>query len=218
MQRSNVIKQLGIAALVLACGHFTLAYADNQAKQGNRAGQEPGAKVVAPNTNANTAPATTGTTTMTPTMASESVLFDSLVVNFQPGQATLSETEKENLRNMGRTMRQHGEIRQAKIAAWSDKPHPRTGNLSREDRKLADRRLDEIERFLEDDQNITSVKEFNMAERSSWVGRMFHTEQAELDAEFARRGKTEVTNDEFRVIRQEGGPSKAVVILKHEKD
>lgn len=142
--------------------------------------------------------------------------FESTSISFSPGSATLTDQDKAMIRDLIKTTQEEqGKISRAKIAVWSDNEHPEKGNLARQDRDLAKRRITSIEEFLKKEQGVSQVKSFNMAENSSWVGRMFHREQAELDAAFARRGEAPVSNHEFRTIKDEGGASKAVIILEH---
>ena len=58
-----------------------------------------------------------------------------------------------------------------------------------------------------------------MAERSSWLGRMFETDDAQLKNEIRRGADAPMSQEEFRVFRESGKPSVAVVlsIIKHKE-
>jgi outer membrane protein OmpA-like peptidoglycan-associated protein len=139
------------------------------------------------------------------------------VVAFPKGQYALSELAKERLAAMCRDMKARGQIEHVKAAVWSDKDLPSNDqDLSKNDLKLADRRAEAIENFLDDELDVTSVTSYNMAKRSSWLARLFNTGDAELKSLFSVRGATEISDEDFYIFKNEGGPSRAVVII--EKD
>jgi len=141
--------------------------------------------------------------------------FESTSITFGPNSAALTAQDKVAIRELVKTMRQMGTVSRAKVAAWSDKAHPYKGDLPQSDQKLAGQRIKTIESFLKKEEGLSGVKAFNMTENRHWLGRMIHSEEAELDAAFAKRGTAPVSNHEFRAIKEEGGPSKAVIILEH---
>lgn len=143
-------------------------------------------------------------------------LFESTTLVFGPGQAMLSDEDKNRMRNVIKRVHDQGKVSQVKVAVWSDKMHPNKGDLPKADQNLANQRTKQIEKFLKDEMDISRVKAFNMAENRNWLGKVFHYEESKLESALAKPDASQVTNNEFRTIKEEGGPSKAVVIVEHE--
>jgi hypothetical protein len=159
---------------------------------------------------------TMGLTAFAHTSANTSL--QSVVITFAPGDSTIDSTAM-NLLNMAvAKAKNNGGIRKIEIAVWSDKDHPIRGNLPLADRQLANARIKKIKSVLNPDigrmQRITS---YNMAENSSWLARTFETSEAQLDSAYAKRHPAAINREDFRIIKQEGAPSKAVVIIKENK-
>lgn len=141
-----------------------------------------------------------------------------ITVSFDEGSAALSESARARLRDLVKDARASGTIDQVTVAAWSDKALP-TGkrDLTEADRDLASKRADAISSVLKTELEVGDVDTYNMAERANWLARTFNTRQAELKSVFSKKGaETPVTNAEFHVIRNEGGPSEAVVVVEKE--
>jgi len=138
-------------------------------------------------------------------------------VAFSDNSSQLTEMERTNLRSLVQEARDMGSIRRVKIAAWSDKELPAKGFALMEfDRDLAKAREQVISKFLKDEYKFKTIITFNMAESSSWLARTFNTEEAELKSVFAKKGAvTPVSKEEYELIKNEGGPSTAVVIVEH---
>lgn len=140
--------------------------------------------------------------------------YQSFVLNFEQGSSKLSDQELQKLKTAIRNTKQTGEISKAEVAVWSDKEHPMTGDLSKEDQKLAKDRIDSIKEALRNETSIFErISSYNMADNSHWLGKRFHTDEAELEAVFAKKEKGALARKDFEMIQKEGGPSKAVIIL-----
>jgi hypothetical protein len=139
-------------------------------------------------------------------------------ISFDKGSAMLSETARASLRDLVKDARASGTIDQVTVAAWSDKALPMgKRDLTEADRDLASKRADAISSVLKTELEVGDVDTYNMAERANWLARTFGTRQAELKSVFAKKGAdTPVTNAEFQVIKNEGGPSEAVVVVEKE--
>jgi hypothetical protein len=138
-------------------------------------------------------------------------------ISFAENSAQLSDSDKANLRNMIRDASEKGDISKVTVAVWSDKPLPQQNQkLLDSDRELASSRAEAISSFLQDEMKV-DVQTYNMAENSHWLARTFGTDEAELKSVFGRKGSEEapVSNEQFRVIRDAGGPSKAVIVAEH---
>lgn len=139
-------------------------------------------------------------------------------IKFQPGSAMLSDADKATLTNLVTDARATAKIDEITVAAWSDRAFPRGGTkLSDADRDLAEKRADAIEEHLDKQLQVTDVDTYNMAEDSNWLAKTLNTDDAELKSIFTKRGsRTPVTNAEFHLIRNEGGPSEAVVVVERD--
>lgn len=139
-------------------------------------------------------------------------------IAFDNGSAALSESARASLRELVQDVRATGTIDQVTVAAWSDKSLPvGKKDLSEADRDLASKRADAISSVLKTELEVSDVDTYNMAERANWLARTFHTRQAELKSIFGKKGaETPVTNAEFHVIKNEGGPAAAVVVVEKE--
>ncbi len=139
------------------------------------------------------------------------------VVDFRQGSAEISQTEREKLRTLVDNARSKGQISKLHVAAWSDRAFPKEEGaaLGKRDRDLGKNRIDRLETYFEDTLAVGDVETHNMAERSSWIARNFNTSDAELKSLFSQRGsEAPVTNEEFQLIKQMGGPGKAVVVVQ----
>lgn len=140
------------------------------------------------------------------------------VISFEPGSAVLSQDSKDKLKNAIRDARASGKIKKIETAVWSDNEVPIAGeNLSKADRELASRREKVVKSYLKDNLNISSiVQTHNMAERPSWFAKAFNTTDAELK-EATNRQKPVVKEEEYRVFKENGRPSVAVVVIKRKE-
>lgn len=141
-------------------------------------------------------------------------ISENTVLEFAQGQSSLSLLDQQKLSDLVKTAKAKGEITKIEMAVWSDKELPIKGDLSKADIKLANQRAEHIKEILKKDFGHTRhVRIFNMAEGSHWVASVFHTSEAELDSAFGKRGKDTIKREDFQIIKNEGAPSKAVVIM-----
>ena len=139
-------------------------------------------------------------------------------ISFETGGAMLTPSSRTKLKELVAQARTKGKIDEIQVAVWSDNPVPRVGEqLSQSDRKLAEKRGNAIRKYLKTPLQIADVDSYNMAERASWLARVFDTNEAELKAEIGRGGNGQMSREEFQVFRDKGKPSNAValVIMKH---
>jgi|GEM_PF-3551744 len=143
-----------------------------------------------------------------------------VTIEFSPGSALLTQTETAKIRDLVASSKSGGmRSKGTTIAAWSDRALPRTSGqkLSDADRDLAEKRADAIKSYLKDEQNVSTVDTYNLADDSNWLARTFKTSDSELRSVFGKKGsETPVTHSEFKVIQNEGGPSTAVVVIEQE--
>lgn len=144
-------------------------------------------------------------------------LGPSTTISFEAGRAVLTKESETKLKNFVKEARKSGTINEVQVAVWSDNPAPRKGEeLSKSDRELAENRARAIEHCLKR-HKVADVDSYNMAERASWLARMFNTDAAELKSEIGRGQEASMSKEEFQVFKINGEPSKAVVlaILEH---
>lgn len=145
---------------------------------------------------------------------------DYQVLEFSGGTSQLSDSAKTSLRKLIDNAKAQGEINNVHVAVWSDKPFPsgEGAQLAETDRTLADQRIDTIENYLKNTLNVDDVDTYSMAETSNWFARAFNTQEAELKSFFAQEGApSDVDPQEFKIVREKGGPMKAVILLDRSK-
>jgi len=135
------------------------------------------------------------------------------VISFNKKSAELSDRGRAQLKDLTNRARGRGELGEATIAAWADQDLPYTGSLSKEERDLADQRAQRISEFLKYDCGVSSSDTFNMAENSNWLARVFRTDDARLKSAYSKRSEP-LNDSELEIIRHNGGPSTAVVIVR----
>lgn len=145
---------------------------------------------------------------------------DTATVAFKSGSSVLSESERQNLAAIVSAVRMDATVSSAIIAAWSDKEYPATKGerLSESERSLADARLAVIEGSLLS-LGIKNVETHTMAQHPSWIGKLLNTKDAKVKGE----GTVEDANDQLateigQVLRDKGGPNKAVIIIRRVGD
>ncbi len=141
----------------------------------------------------------------------------SVTISFSEDSTLLSQADKDSLQSLFNTAEQRGYTTdKITIAAWSDQDlPPRGASLTDADENLASARADAIAAYAKANLSITTVQEYNMAESSNWLARTFNTKDAKLKSVFSKRmASTPVTNSAFRMIRHDGGASKAVVVIE----
>jgi len=139
-----------------------------------------------------------------------------ITLNFKKGSSVLSSDDESKLRELVNQAQTGAKIDQMTVASWSDKALPKEGQkLSDADQRLAKGRSDAVYMFLKDQLNVPYVATYNMAEDANWLAKTFRTSDAELKSLFSKKGtQTPVTNNEMKIIKDEGGPSKVVVLVE----
>lgn len=141
--------------------------------------------------------------------------FESTVITFESGQSTLYADDLTKIKNTLARAEAAGKVGVVEIAVWSDKDYPVSGALSKEDRQLADTRTYALKEALHKDLTAGKwIKAYNMADGGNWLTRTLNTSEAELDSVFAKDDSTSVGREDFDLIKREGGPGKAVVIVE----
>jgi len=146
--------------------------------------------------------------------SAKSKLFNSVVVTFQNGSYTLSAQEIKKIKSGIGSARKLGKIGRVEVAVWADKEHPVSGMLSIADRNLAQERIKAVNRVLRKDLGrMHRISTYNMTENAHWLGRHLHTNEAELDAVFAKKEPDAMDRKDLALIRENGAASKAVIVF-----
>lgn len=150
------------------------------------------------------------------TSAFDAMDKDFVVVDFASGQVVLTELQKEKLKALVNSSDVDKQRLQVIVSAWSDKSFPvenaadQTGN----DRQLAQQRLDVIRSFLLTNNSDLTIDSHNMAKRTGVIGRLFNTQDAKLKESVAGQPVSDPNMAKAaEVLRDNGGPSRAVVML-----
>ena len=136
-------------------------------------------------------------------------------IDYPTDSNTLSDADRTRLRDLVTTARSKDRMYPVSIVAWSDHALPQTGiKLSAADRDLARNRAEGVKAFLSDELKVSRIETYNMAEDANWFARTFGTTDADLKSVFGKKGaQAPVTNSEYLVVKNEGGASKAIVMI-----
>jgi outer membrane protein OmpA-like peptidoglycan-associated protein len=138
----------------------------------------------------------------------------SAVISFEPGKSDLTQANQAKLQDLVSKLGGGDKIGRVEVAAWSDKEFPRTGkDLPDSDQDLAEKRGEAIQDYLKNSLSISRVKNFNMAETSNWLARVFRTDDAEIKSVFSKDMNAPMAREDFNLISKNGAPSRAVVVL-----
>jgi len=138
-------------------------------------------------------------------------------ITFESGKATLTSESESKILDLVKEAREAGKIDEVKVGVWSDNPAPREGEeLSKDDRELAKARVKTIENYLKK-QKVSDIESYNMAERASWLSRVFNTDAAAFKSETGRGKEAPMFKEEFQIFKTNGNSSKAVIVslVKH---
>jgi hypothetical protein len=140
----------------------------------------------------------------------------SITINFDKGSDALTADSQKALEQFV-AQTSPSEVTRFVIAAWSDRPFNQNQDLPGKEKNLASKRLDHINDYLKDNLNTTAkVDKYNMAEKSNWLNQALGTKDAELKKTMTGNHHVEFSKQEFLVLKNHGGPQKAVVVAKTE--
>lgn len=147
------------------------------------------------------------------------IKISSLDIEFLNGSSDLTPDTIDNLQSLLENSKQQGRIGEIHIAAWADqKLSPEQDQLSRSERRLANKRIKEITRVIESFKELiegAEVLKYSMAERDNFLSKNETRDDSELESIFAQKGAPENFGpEEFKVFRHDGGPRKAVILIK----
>jgi hypothetical protein len=103
-------------------------------------------------------------------------------IRFQKGSTTLTPQSRAQLANLVQNAKSAGKIDDIKVITWADMEYPsvNTTKLSQAQRKLAEDRNKEIEKYLETSDRDLDIDSYNMAERPGVLSRLLSTENSRI--------------------------------------
>ncbi len=144
-----------------------------------------------------------------------------VVINFAANSSTLSNKQKQILKNSMDTARTDGiQLDRVIVAAWSDSALPLSADVKLPDAaiKLADERARNIETVLKEF-GAPRVDTHSMAEHANWFERLFSTNEAQIKDSIPSRGSYETESSTLtEPLVSNGGPQKALVLIIREKE
>src|SRR5690606_17748749 len=106
---------------------------------------------------------------------------DITTVRFESGSAELSESARSDLRSLVQSVRDDSKVEKVIVASWADKllPSHSDAKLTEQDRNLANKRSENVEKALKD-LGAKDVETYSMAEHPNWIQKTFATDEAEI--------------------------------------
>ena len=143
--------------------------------------------------------------------------FVAIIVKFEPGSFTLTNAMKEQINKKLENNQIKSSTSEVIINAWSDKSLPKRDQaLLESDRDLAIRRAQAISGHLGYKAGLDKYTIYNMAENLSWIAHTLSETEANIKSIFARTSDiAPISKEDFVVIKENGGPSKAVVLIRN---
>ncbi|CAN5642128.1 hypothetical protein BH10BDE1_BH10BDE1_11560 [soil metagenome] len=132
-------------------------------------------------------------------------------VEFVKGSDTLTESSRSAISSLLNRARAEGTVNDVKVLSWADQEYPSTSKkkLSKDQRRLADRRNRNIKELVKQAAGSVDVDAHNMAERPGAISRWFNTPDARFKRSLVAAGLP-TTADEAPVM---GRASKSVVLV-----
>ncbi len=159
--------------------------------------------------------------------AARTTLYDitdknSVSLTFDAASATLTDSQKSQLKSLLDAANRDGKIENIVVAAYADKNYPKDqkDSLAKVDRDMAAKRGDAVRAYLTG-VGAKSVAIYNMAEKANWFERTLVTKDAMVKGE-AREKADDVSRDDAffeslgRHLTKDGGAGKVIVLLRHE--
>lgn len=143
---------------------------------------------------------------------------DLIKISFKEGSAELTNESLTALADFTKATRNESKIDRYIVASWSDRNYPIRGEVSKDQRKLAELRADHIKGALAG-AGAANVDTFEMTKRPNWIQRAFSTETAEIkDKGINLTANQRLLKEIGKRLRDEGGPSTAVVVAKFKNE
>ncbi|WP_413560702.1 hypothetical protein [Bdellovibrio sp. HCB209] len=139
------------------------------------------------------------------------------VIDFPKGKNTVTDTQKQKLRELAGVANATGEVKEIQVLAWADREYPAEGQkVSGGDKKLADDRIASVKDFLKKDlQTSADVDGHNMAQRPGFFADLVNSQDNKTKNTFESIGAA--PNDVgSRQALTGNKASKAVILVKYQ--
>lgn len=135
-------------------------------------------------------------------------------ISFDEGKSTLTDSAKNDIRNMVNEAKKSGKIDEMKVAAWADREYPTEGaKASKQDINLANDRAKAVKNLIKDELKVSSVDTYNMTERPNALQKFMRTDTAKTKTAMEESGAAPRTSDETGFFNQKAKSSKAVIMI-----
>lgn len=139
---------------------------------------------------------------------------DAKEINFKAGSAVLTPTLQKDLKNFVLEARKKGAIANVKIAAWADQEYPPEGRkVAASQKDLAEKRAKNVEGYIENHLNVSSVSTMNMAERPTSLQRAINTQTSEVKDAMENTGAAPTSDAQTGLFDLKGKASHALVLV-----
>lgn len=136
------------------------------------------------------------------------------VISFAPGEFRVAHGDMEKLRALVLSNKADHGVEKLIVAAWSDMEFPDAHTqLSEGQHRLAASRANAIVNVLIE-LKAGGVDTYNMARRPGWLARLARSEETRVKTFLDGASADAVTTAVGATLKDQGGPGKAVVIVK----
>lgn len=139
-------------------------------------------------------------------------------ISFSKESSVLSDGAKSELRDAIANAAKGGEIKEVRVAAWSDQEYPQKGvSLAGSQIDLAEKRAESVQLFLKQSLNVSDVSTINMAKRPSGIQKVLNTPDAQAKNTMENSGAAPTNSDQTGLFGLKGKASGAVVMIYYKK-
>lgn len=146
---------------------------------------------------------------------------NSVSLSFDAKSATLSDSQKNQLKALNDAFASDGKVRDVVVAAYADRNYPKgKETATKQERELAAKRGDAVKAYLTGI-GAKSVAIYNMAEKANWFERKLVMKDAQVKREATEKADSVSNDDAFfealgRHLTSVGGSGKVIVLMRHE--
>lgn len=132
-------------------------------------------------------------------------------ITFLKGEATMTKTAMDKIRNLHHKAEQNGKVGEVKVVTWADEEYPSVHKkkLSRDQRKLVKKRNAKVESYIRKLDDDAKIELFSMAERPSTIKKLFSSQDSRIKKSLETAG---IPNTDTSV-KVPGKASKSIVIF-----
>ncbi len=144
--------------------------------------------------------------------------YETMKVTFDENSGLLDAASQRAIIDKVLDLNYSRELDQVTIAGYSDEPYPsrKSSSLSKEDSKLAKKRIKSIQTAISDLDGVdVNIETFNLAEEPSTFERWFNTEDYRLKSAIKNNVTATVNSPRsLRIIKDQGEEKSALIIFR----